>query len=81
MTQYQIKNIKITDAKLCGECSTIQTSNFIHLTSAIYSPYDRGDEGMAAAFLTTSDILHQTSHILQHHPYNIKRYTSTDGVE
>jgi len=45
----QIKNIKITDAKLCGECSTIQTSNFIHLTSAIYSSYDRGDEDMAEA--------------------------------
>ena len=50
MTQYQIKNIKITDAKLCGECSTIQTSNFIHLTSAIYSSYDRRYEGMAEAF-------------------------------
>ena len=33
--ETKIKNIKITDAKLCGECSTIQTSNFIHLTSDI----------------------------------------------
>ena len=48
--ETKIKNIKITDAKLCGECSTIQTSNFIHLTSAIYSSYNRGDEGMAADF-------------------------------
>ena len=47
--ETKIKNIKITDAKLCGECSTIQTSNFIHLTSAIYSSYHRRDEGMAEA--------------------------------
>jgi len=39
--ETKFKNIKITDAKLCGECSTIQTSNFIHLTSAIYSSYYR----------------------------------------
>ena len=48
--ETKFKNIKITDAKLCGECSTIQTSNFIHLTSAIYSSYDRGDESLAETF-------------------------------
>ena len=35
--ETKIKNIKMTDAKLSGESNAIQTSNFIHLTSAIYT--------------------------------------------
>ena len=35
--ETKFKNIKITDAKSWGKCNAIHTSNFIHLTSVIYT--------------------------------------------